>query len=258
MKEPCVKEGVRPVIPPEKSVKELVGYVPWYFDIPDAEKAFAFQELLEPKTFYTPYGLTVADQSHPRFMFPFEHECLWNGPIWPFATTQVLVALANAVRGYHEPARDCKDASQDSQATVVYQPCKEDYYKLLRQYAASMKRTLQDGKVVDWIDENMDPDNGEWLARRVLEGWGWKESKGGYERGKDYNHSMFCDLVLSGLLGIQAGEDGELEVNPLIPDDWDYFRVKNLHFCGEQYKIIFDRDGKHYGEGSGLHIKRVD
>ena len=250
MKESCLSEGIRPVIAPEKSVRELIGYVPWYFGIPEAEKTVVFQELLDPKTFYSPYGLTVADQSHPRFMEPHRHECLWNGPIWPFATTQVLVALANAVR-------DCKNTPQDPRVTGVYRPCKEDYYKLLHQYASSFRRTLPNGKIVDWIDENMDPENGEWLARRILEGWGFKESKGGYERGKDYNHSMYCDLVLSGLLGIQAGVDAQLEVHPLIPDDWEYFRVQNLYFYGRKYEIVFDKDGKHYGEGSGLHIKRV-
>ena len=250
MNESCIYKGVRPAIAPEKSVQELIGYVPWYFCIPGEEKTEVFQKLLDPTIFYSPYGLTVADQSHPRFMEPHRHECLWNGPIWPFATTQVLVALANAVR-------DCKDTSSDSQPTGVYKPCKEDYYKLLHQYASSFQRTLPNGKIVDWIDENMDPKNGEWLARRILEGWGFKESKGGYERGKDYNHSMYCDLVLSGLLGIQARADGKLEVKPLIPDDWDYFRVQNLYFHGKKYEIVFDKDGTHYGEGTGLHIKNA-
>ncbi len=71
-----------------------------------------------------------------------------------------------------------------------------------------------------------------------------------YERGKDYNHSTFCDLVLSGLLGIEK-KDGILHSSPLIPDDWDFFFVTNLPNGG---RVIFDRDGTHYGYGRGLLI----
>jgi len=27
--------------------------------------------------------------------------------------------------------------------------------------------------------------------------------KGGVERGKDYNHSTFCDLIITGLVGLR-------------------------------------------------------
>lgn len=234
------KDG-RPAISPERTVKELLGYVPWYFHIPEAEQTSAFQYLLSEEDFSAPFGLTTAERSHPIYFRQYNHQCAWNGPVWPFATTQVLVALANALR---DTPNMCLG--------------KEDYYALLHQYAASFRRTLPDGRVVDWMDENMDPHNGEWLARRILESWEWPEVKGGYERGKDYNHSMFCDLVLSGLLGIDGDGEGELSVNPLIPNDWEYFRVQNLHYCGEQYEIIYDKNGTHYGEGIGLQIKKVE
>lgn len=46
------------------------------------------------------------------------------------------------------------------------------------------------------------------------------------ERGKDYNHSSFCDLVISGLLGLQPQVDGSLVIEPLIPEGkWDYFAL---------------------------------
>ena len=77
-----------------------------------------------------------------------------------------------------------------------------DYYQLLRQYARSHWKTNEQGNTKPWIDENMHPNTGKWLSRDILESWGWLPVKRGYERGKDYNHSLFCDLVLSGLLGI--------------------------------------------------------
>ena len=49
-----------------------------------------------------------------------------------------------------------------------------------------------------WIDEDMDPFTGDWTARTLLKADNWNPGRGGLERGKDYNHSTFCDLVLSG------------------------------------------------------------
>lgn len=87
-----------------------------------------------------------------------------------------------------------------------------------------------------------------------MESWGWQAEKGGFERGKDYNHSLFCDLVLSGLFGIDV-KDGNLSVNPLIPDSWEYFRVENLNVGGKRYRIIYDKTGKHYKNEKGIKIE---
>ena len=225
----------RPDIDAENDVRELLGYIPWYFDIPEPEMDVAWNHLMQKEGFFAPYGLTTAEQRHPRFMEEHAHECLWNGPVWPYATTQTLVALANLLR-------------RENKTSLT----REDYYRLLRQYALSHRRTLPDGRVIDWVDENMDPFTGRWLARDILEGWGWRKEKGGYERGRDYNHSMFCDLVLSGLLGIGAGKDGELCVRPLIPEQWQSFRVENLYFRGKTYEILFDRDG------NGLTVRNAE
>lgn len=228
----------RPAVDQAYDVKELVGFVPWYFNMPDECKDIAFSELLNEVGFMATFGLTTAEQRHPRFFENHDHECLWNGPVWPFATSQVLVAAANLLRNY-------------KQTTIN----KNDYYKLLLQYARSQHITKEDGSVVPWIDENLHPYHGNWLARDILKDWGWLSEKGGYERGKDYNHSLFCDLVLSGLLGISA-ENGTFTASPLIPDSWDYFRVENLWLNSSKYRIIYDKDGTHYGLGSGLLIQK--
>lgn len=225
----------RPAVSPEKDVREQLGYIPWYFDIPDIRQDVAWEQLMKEDGFFAPFGLTTAERRHPGFMGAHEHECLWNGPVWPYATTQTLVGLANALR-------------RPNQTSLTA----NDYYTLLRQYARSHRRTLPDGREADWVDENMHPDTGEWLARSILESWGWRKDKGGYERGRDYNHSMFCDLVLSGLLGVGAGSEGELRVRPMIPDEWTYFRVRNLYFRGKLYDVTYDKDGSRYGAGVGL------
>ncbi|MHC4735251.1 MAG: MGH1-like glycoside hydrolase domain-containing protein, partial [Planctomycetota bacterium] len=88
-------------------VCELHGYVPWYFNLPDAGKGYeeAWKQLMEPKGFHAPFGPTTAEQRHPRFAVSYKgHECQWNGPSWPFATTQVLVGLANLLNNYKQNA----------------------------------------------------------------------------------------------------------------------------------------------------------
>lgn len=226
----------RPEVSADHNVKEQAGFVPWYFDLPDADKNAAFSELLTEEGFKAPYGITTAERRHPRFMEEHPHECLWNGPVWPFATSQTLVGLATVLR--------------------LGKPCslgKQDYYDLLLQYASSHSFTKADGTTVPFIDENMDPFTGRWLARDILEKWGWLPKKGGFERGKDYNHSLFCDLVLSGLLGIQATGD-TFTASPLIPDSWDYFKVENLWLKGKCFSITYDKDGSHYGQGADINI----
>ncbi|MBE6787555.1 MAG: hypothetical protein E7537_04320 [Ruminococcaceae bacterium] len=213
----------RPKIPCEHDVREELGFIPWYFNLPDNDKCVAFKQLLDHNGFKAKYGITSAERRHKRYLEEHPHECLWNGPVWPFATSQTLVAIANAIRNY-------------TQDYIT----KDDYFDLLLQYAKSHKRTLDNGKVIPWIDENLHPDTCVWEARRKLEAKGWLKEKGGLERGKDYNHSLFCDLVLSGLFGIDV-KDGKVTVNPLVPDSWDYFKVENLWLCGKRYRITYTK-----------------
>ena len=230
----------RPIISEQHNARELLGYLPWYFSMPEPGKESAFSQLLDPDGFRAPIGPTTAEQRHPRFMEQQIHECWWNGPVWPFATSYLLVAIHNLLTRYEQ--------------NIL---CKEDYIHLLSQYAACHRITNEQGITVPWIDENLHPYTGIWHARQTLENWGWKPEKGGVERGKDYNHSLFCDLVLSGLLGIQT-EHGQFTCKPLIPEDWNYFRVENLWLENQQYRITFDRNGDHYGNGAGLKIEIID
>ena len=112
---------------------------------------------------------------------------------------------------------------------------------------------MEEGKKLPWIDEEQDPETGEWIARTILKDGGWKPEKGGYERGKDYNHSMYCDLIITGLLGIDPSQEPP-EVKPLIPEDWEYFLLEGVKIHGKTYTILYDRDGSRYGRGEGLQV----
>lgn len=222
------------------AVRELVGYVPWYFDLPHPGREEAWKQLMDSRGFYTPHGLTTAEQRDPRFMFSNRHECLWNGPIWPFATSQTLVALANLLNDY--------------QQSFV---SKKDYFELLRDYARSQHLTVDGKGRIPFIDEDLDPQTGDWLVRRQLYQMTTVEqgANGGKDRGRDYNHSTFNDLVISGMVGLRARVDKIVEINPQIPDGvLDYFCLDGVHYHDVNLTILYDRTGNHYQKGSGLRV----
>lgn len=209
---------------PGESPRELIGFIPWMFSIPPYGREDAFALLADTTAFAGPYGLTTAERSHPRFLYPVDHECLWNGYVWPFATSQTLVALQNCID--HYPGGE------------KYKPL---YVDLLCQYARMHTRTRADGSVVPWIDEVRHPLRDDWSSRSLLEKWGWQEGAGGRERGKDYNHSTFCDLVISGLLGVHE-ENEQLVVTPKVPESWSYFTLSHLSFRGKMYTVAYTRE----------------
>tara|TARA_B000000475_G_scaffold12431_1_gene10942 strand:- start:2564 stop:4198 length:1635 start_codon:yes stop_codon:yes gene_type:complete len=225
-------------------VRELIGYVPWYFNLPDdnPKYATAWEKIIDTSSFLAPIGLTVTEQSDPYFKVSYEgHECQWNGPSWPFATTQTLKALSNFLNNYSH------------NKTIS----KGDYYNLLLQYARQHKIENDKGEIINWIDENLNPYNGDWISRTRLKDWegnGWSDDKGGVERGKDYNHSGFTDLILSDLLGIKPQLNNTIEINPLIPDNWDWFAVDNISYQGEKMSLVWDGSGKKYNRGKGLML----
>ncbi len=222
--------------------RELHGYTPWYFNLPDTDKSIAWKQIMDPQGFYAPFGPTTAEQRHPNFVLSYQgHECQWNGPSWPYSTAITLTGLANLLNNYDQK--------------VVAKP---DYFDLLKIYAKAHRLKRDDGTVVPWIDENLNPTNGDWISRTRLKTWKdgtWNAGKGGEERGKDYNHSTFCDLVISGLIGLRPRADQTIEVNPLVPEGvWDYFCLDRIRYHGRTLTILFDKSGSHYGRGKGLHV----
>lgn len=226
------------------SIRELIGYTPWYFNLPSDEKKYslAWKKILDTTGFFAPFGLTTTERSHPYFKISYTgHECQWNGPSWPFATTQTLKSLSNYLNNY-----DHKEGIG-----------KVDYYRLLHQYASAHQITWEDGKSQMWIDENINPFTGDWISRTRLKDWkdgGWSIVKGGKERGKDYNHSGFCDLVINDLLGFKPQWDGSLVLEPLVPEDWRWFALDGVSYQGKLLTVLWDEDGKRYGKGKGLFI----
>ena len=125
------------------------------------------------------------------------------------------------------------------------------------QYAKSHKRTNQEGKTLNWIDENLNPFTGDWISRTRLKTWDngtWSSERGGVERGKDYNHSGFCDLVISDLLGLKPNIDGSIKIQPMIPENWDWFCIERLLINGNEVRMVWDKYGDRYNIGKGLMV----
>ena len=226
------------------NIRELIGYVPWYFNLPDdkIEYAAAWQKIKDTLGFAAPIGLTVTERSHPYFQISYKgHECQWNGPSWPFATTQTLKAMANHINNY----------------TNHQMVSKKDYYELLLQYAKSHKRNNQKGETLNWIDENLNPFTGDWISRTRLQTWDngtWSSEKGGVERGKDYNHSGFCDLIISDLLGLKPQIDGSIKLKTMVPESWDWFCIDRVVSNGREIRVVWDKYGEKYKIGQGFMI----
>lgn len=200
-------------------VKELIGYVPFYFNALSEGQFGMWKYVVDEKTFLSKYGLTTADRSDEQFGFSFPHMCLWNGPVWPFATSQTLTGLSNALKsGGKMPIG------------------REEYTFLLKQYAGSQYRKTERG-IRPWIDENLDGETGEWLARKIM----YERGAPDKDRGVDYNHSTFLDLILNGLCGADV-KDGKPEFKPQASGV--SFSVTGLRLAGREYDCEFD--GKNF------------
>jgi hypothetical protein len=222
--------------------RELVGYIPWMYELPPREAtstnyASAWKHALAPTELGGARGLRTVEPSYPRYLTQYRYdvsmgkpECQWNGPSWPFQTSQALTALANLLNDY-------------PLAAVT----REDYLRLLRQYT----QQHFDAQGKPDLQEDYDPDTGKPIV--------------GLARSHHYNHSTYIDLILNGLIGIRPRADNILEVNPLLPNSVSgpttqdaaairFFAVEGVAYHGHKIGIFYDEDGKRYHVGRGLSL----
>jgi hypothetical protein len=53
---------------------------------------------------------------------------------------------------------------------------------------------------------------------------------------------------------LRPREDNILQVNPLVPGNWDYFCLENISYHGSNISIVFDKNGCKYGRDKGFSI----
>jgi len=197
--------------------REQIGFIPWYFNLPDAGFESAWKFLMDPNYFYSPFGPTTVEKMDPMYNVA-RNCCAWSGNAWPFATSQTLKGMANLLRNY-------------KQAYVT----KKDYLKLLDNFANTH---LKDG--VPFIGEANHPETGSWSGHDHI------------GHSEHYFHSSYVDLIISGLMGFQPKETDSIEVDPLIPEEWDYACLENVKYHGNDITLIWDKTGKKYNKGQGL------
>jgi hypothetical protein len=201
--------------------RELIGYVPWQFSLPDADKGYevAWKKLMDRDGFAAPFGPTTVERNDPMFVLK-KTCCWWSGQSWPYATSQTLQAMANLLQEYE----------QDVVTTA-------DYLKLLRTFARTHRK---DGK--PYLAEACHPDTGSFTGHDS------------YNHSEHYFHSSFNDLVITGLVGLRPRDDDALEVSPLAPADWPYFALDGVPYRGHSIGVLWDRYGTRYNRGRGLRV----
>ncbi|MFA9390219.1 MAG: glycosyl hydrolase family 65 protein [Prolixibacteraceae bacterium] len=201
-------------------VREEIGFIPWYFNIPSDDQTNAWKQINTEEGFLAPYGLTTAERRHPEFRTHGCCKCEWDGAIWPFATSQTLTGLANLLNNYQ----------QHTMTDSVY-------FSQLEKYVESQYHRGR-----PYIGEYQDEVTGYWL-------------KGDQERSRYYNHSTFNDLIITGLVGLRPMLNNKIEVNPLVPDGkWDWFCLDKVNYKGDLLTIVWDKTGEKYGKGKGLYV----
>ena len=208
--------------------RELAGYVPWAFGLPDNTPTFnaAWGHLSSPGGFAGRYGLRTVEPSYPHYLRQYrytaahERECQWNGPSWPFQTAQVLLGMAQVLNTATPPFGT------------------GDYLRVLRQYA---RQHYLAGKLN--LVEDYDPDQGGPIVNLD-------------QRSEHYNHSEFNDLVITGLCGLRPAAGNAVRIHPLlsVPDSIPYFCLENVRYHGHNLTILYDATGQRYQQGTGLSV----
>jgi hypothetical protein len=218
--------------------RELVGYLPWLLEMVPKDPAssakydVAWAHVLSARELRGAAGVRTVEPSYPRYMAQYRFagtkpECAWNGPSWPFQTSQMLTGLANLLDDY--PSQQVVTAT--------------DYLSLLRQY--THQHFLFPGRLD--LEEDYDPDQGGPIV--------------GLGRSHHYEHSTYVDLILSGLIGIRPRADNTLEIAPLLPSRAaassrliTYFALSGVRYRGHELALVYDATGTHYGIGEGLTV----
>ena len=200
--------------------REEMGFVPWMFEMPVAADSVAFASLLDPQGFAAAFGPATVERRSQWFMYQAASCCHWDGPSWPYETSQTLTGLANLLDDY------------PPQTTITA----SDYLNALHAYAATQYKNG-----APYVAEAHSPDDAGWIYDSP-------------NHSEDYNHSTFCDNVIAGLIGIRGQPGDTLVVQPLAPATWDYFALENVLYHGHWVTVLWDKSGARYGQGTGLHV----
>jgi hypothetical protein len=206
--------------------RELAGMVPWYFNLPSNDGRFnnSWKHVIDTGQLSGPYGFRTNEPSYQYYFkllafYGGKPSSQWNGPSWPYQSSQTLTGMANFLNNYQQDVISSKD-----------------YLKLLRLY--TKQHYLPNGKIN--LVENYDPDKGGPIVF-----WYWSNH---------YLHSTYNNLIISGLCGIRPSAEDTLSVHPLVDSSIQYFCLQNVRYHGHFITVIYDRDGEKYKTGKGTTV----
>ncbi|HTD93477.1 MAG TPA: trehalase family glycosidase, partial [Chitinophagaceae bacterium] len=192
--------------------RELAGMIPWYYDLPDNSPVYnaAWKHVIDTTALLGRFGLRTNEPSYQYYFKQFTYSfgqpgSQWNGPSWPYQTSQVITGMANFLNNY----------TQD-----VITP--SDYVKLLRLFT---QQHFLAGEKIDLV-ENYDPNKGGPIVY--------------YYWSNHYNHSSYDNLVITGLCGIRPSADDTLVINPLIDSSLTYFCLDDVAYHGHRLTVLYD------------------
>jgi hypothetical protein len=204
--------------------RELAGIIPWYFNLPadDQTHNASWKHIVDTTNLLGKFGLRTNEPSYQYYFKQFvffegQRGSQWNGPSWPYQTSQAITSMANFLNNYNQD--------------VI---TKSDYLKILRLY--TQQHYLPEGKIN--LVENYDPNLGGPIVY--------------YYWSNHYNHSSYNNLVITGLCGIRPSESDTLVLNPLIDNSIKYFCLDDVLYHGHKLTLVYDRDGTRYKLGKGL------
>ena len=206
--------------------RELAGLIPWYFNLPADDQTYnaAWKHIIDTTQLLGKFGLRTNEPSYQYYFKQFvffqgQRGSQWNGPSWPYQTSQAITAMANFLNNY------------DQKIVTA-----SDYLKILRLY--TQQHYLPDGKIN--LVENYDPNLGGPIVY--------------YYWSNHYNHSSYNNLIITGLCGVRPSESDTLVINPLIDNSIEYFCLDEVRYHGHKLTVVYDRDGTRYKMGKGLTV----
>jgi hypothetical protein len=206
--------------------RELAGLIPWYFNLPADDQTYnaAWKHITDTTQLLGKFGLRTNEPSYQYYFKQFvyfggQRGSQWNGPSWPYQTSQAITAMANFLNNYHQKIITASD-----------------YLKILRLY--TQQHYLPGGKIN--LVENYDPNLGGPIVY--------------YYWSNHYNHSSYNNLIITGLCGLRPSESDTLVINPLIDSSIRYFCLGDVLYHGHKLTVAYDRDGTRYKMGKGLTL----
>lgn len=201
-----------------QTAKTVAAFYPFYSGLPDASQArAAWARLLDPAQFWTPYPPASTSPDSPAYAQEKRMRdkpvtgCYWNGPTWPHSVALTATGLARSLREHGEKAHP------------------EQARRALWEMITSFGRAqFEEGDFSrPHTGEFYRGDDARWLTGE-----------------RDYLHSTWADLIITGLIGLIPRDDDVLEIHPLLPmpgaGGWTHFCLDDVSYRGRLLTLVWD------------------